>query len=73
MAGPEPYTNKTLAVGRRVRERKEIGREPRHTPDQTTEKLPIPLPAPTFDVPKLLKAARNPSVAEERVSTTQRA
>jgi hypothetical protein len=39
---------------------------PAHTPDQTTEKLPIPLQNPTHDVPKLLKAASNVFVAEEQ-------
>ena len=40
-------------------------------PDQTTEKPPIPLPAPAPDFENS-QAAENDSVAEERVTTTQR-
>jgi hypothetical protein len=47
-------SGKAGLVEPRVRWRsKDGGKGPRHIPDQTTEKLPIPLPAPATDVREL--------------------
>jgi transposase len=43
------------------------GAGPRHTPDQSAEEPPIPLPTPSNEALRLLKAALHTFVADERV------
>ena len=47
------------------------GAGPRHTPDQSAEEPPIPLPTPSNEALRLLKAALHTFVADERASDAQ--